>query len=354
MELNTKKVFQTLNLNKVWVPVVLGLGVIFYLFSSDPDFKAAHLQLVAKADWRYVMLAIGAIIIRDIGYIYRLRLLTHNRLTWLVCFYIIVLWEFSSAVTPSVVGGTLVAVFLFLKEGVPLGKALAYVLVTAIFDNLFFIIAAPLGLWNMGYAQAAAMSVVASPLSSSLRVIFWLSYTLIVSYTVLMVFALFNKPRMFKWLLIKCTSLHFLRRWRQAAYQHGHEIVLASQALKGEKLGYWLKLGLTTLLIWSARYLILNLLIAAYVQPSFIEHTLIFGKHVIMWVIMLISPTPGSSGTAEFFFKQLYGDLLGEYVLITALAWRMLTYYLYLVLGIIILPRWIKRVYATTQPKVAA
>lgn len=42
-------------------------------------------------------------------------------------------------------------------------------------------------------------------------------------------------------------------------------IVLASQELQGEKLTYWLKMGLSTFGVWVARYVVLNFLIAAYV-----------------------------------------------------------------------------------------
>jgi len=65
-----------------------------------------------------------------------------------------------------------------------------------------------------------------------------------------------------------------------------------------------------------------------------------------MWVIMLISPTPGSTGVAEYMF----GEFLGLYIVdgfsgVIALLWRLFTYYPYLFVGIIVLPGWIRRVY---------
>jgi uncharacterized protein (TIRG00374 family) len=346
MEIDNKKVLTTLNLNKVWIPLLLGLGVVIYLFTTDPDMKIEQLKLISRANWWYVFIAILVIIARDLGYMYRIRILTHKNLSWLACFYVIVLWEFSSAVTPSVVGGTLVAVFLLIKEGIKLGKALAYVMVTAMFDNLFFILAAPLGLLNARTYLADAGTTMTSQWGSGINFIFWISYILVVLYTVSMGFALFFKPTFFKWILVKITSISFLRRWNESAARHGDDIILASQALKGETWLYWVKIGVLTLLVWMARYSVLNLLIAAYIPVSFVEHTVIFGKHIIMWIIMLISPTPGSSGTAEFFFKQLYGGMLGDYVLVTAIIWRTVTYYLYLLLGVVVLPRWLKRVFA--------
>ena len=64
---------------------------------------------------------------------------------------------------------------------------------------------------------------------------------------------------------------------------------------------------------------------------------------------MLVSPTPGGSGIAEYFYKQMHASVLGDYTLITDVLWRMFTYYFYLVLGAIYLPRWIKRVFAVRK-----
>ena len=345
MRPSSEEVFRTLNINRIWLPVVLGIGVVVYLFASDDHFSLAHLSLIGKADWRYMLLTFLAVMVRDLGYIYRIRVLTRADLSWLSSFYVIVLWEFSSAVTPFAVGGSLVAIFLLLKEGISLGKSLAYVIITSIFDNLFFIGATSLGFFGVYDSIFADISVLESKLGRSLKFLFWSSHAAVSTYTLIMLLAIFVRPKLFRWALLKITSIGFLKRWRQAARRHGDELVLASQTLQGEPFSYWLKVGGTTLVTWAARYLIANLIIAAYVHLDFVDHLVILGKQVIMWTIMLVSPTPGSSGTAEFFYKQLHKAVLGEYTLITGVLWRVLTYYFYLVLGIFYLPRWIKRVF---------
>ena len=59
---------------------------------------------------------------------------------------------------------------------------------------------------------------------------------------------------------------------------------------------------------------------------------------------MLISPTPGSTGVAEIAFSGFLKDFI-PYGLAAALAflWRLISYYPYLFIGAIILPRWIRR-----------
>ena len=344
-----KEVFNTLNLNKIWLPLLLGLGVPLYLFMNDKDFTWSSVRLIAEADWRYMLLALLTVMARDLGYILRFKILTHGKLSWMASFYIIMLWEFSSAVTPSVIGGSFIAIFLLTKEGIDLGKSLAYVIVASVFDNLCFIIAASLGLSGVYGPMFIGTAALEGSLGSSLQFVFWSSYTFLAIYTLGVLLSLLFFPKLFKWVLVKLTNIPFLRRWKPAARRHGNEIIMASVVLQGEKPAYWLKVALATLLLWISKYLIVNFILASYIALSLSDHLLVFGKQLIMWTVMLVSPTPGSSGTAEFFYKQLHGAALGEYTLVTAILWRALTSYYYLIMGAIILPRWIRRVLSASK-----
>ena len=122
-------------------------------------------------------------------------------------------------------------------------------------------------------------------------------------------------------------------------------MILASEQLKGMGSKFWIYLSISTIFIWSSRYLLLNFLMVAFANISISEHVVIFGKQIILWVVMLISPTPGSSGTAEYFFPMFFQENLGDYTLIVNLLWRLFTYYPYLILGAIFLPKWIKIVF---------
>lgn len=345
MDINSKKIFKTLNPNKVWIPIAIGLGIVFYLFYSDPDVSSGNLKLIFKAKPTSLVVAFLVLIARDIGYIYRIRTLTNKDLDWTSSLYVIILWEFASAVTPSVVGGTAVAVFILMKEGIKFGRSLAYVLLTAILDNMFFVLIAPLFMFfSIGviFPETRAFEL---QLGGSLKFLFWISYTLIVLYTSVMAFALILKPRAFKWILLKITSIKWLRKWRQEANVQGDEMIIASKELKGKPFKYWSKIILATIFIWTARYVMLNSLVTAFADLDFNNHLLIFSRQVVMWVVMLISPTPGSSGTAEFFFNQFFTQFLGQYTIGTNILWRSLTYYPYLILGALFLPRWIRRVF---------
>ena len=341
MDLDPKKIFKTLNPRRVWVPVLFGLGIVSYLFINDPDVTAENLTLIFNASLIPILLALLTFFARVGGYILRMRTLTNQNLSWLSCFYVIILWEFSSAVTPSVVGGTAVAVFILHKEGLNLGKSLAYVMLTAILDNLYFVLAAPLILFftqGIVFPESTNIELELFDFQLRLDVIFFISYSLIALYTFFMSYALFINPRAFKWLLLKITYIRIFRKWRYSAYERGNEIVWASSLIKGKNLSYWLKIISVTIFIWSARYLMLNFQIDGYSELNLQDHFLIFSRQIVLWIIMLFSPTPGSSGTAEFFFPLFFQEFLGKFTLVNNILWRLLSYYPFLILGAIFLP----------------
>ena len=64
-----------------------------------------------------------------------------------------------------------------------------------------------------------------------------------------------------------------------------------------------------------------------------------------MWIMMLVSPTPGGSGFAEFVFTEYLGEFLPGAVgaIAMAILWRLVTYYPYLLAGVFIVPKWVSR-----------
>jgi uncharacterized protein (TIRG00374 family) len=345
MNIDSEKVLKTLNPRKVWVPVLLGLSFVIVMILADDELTADKLLLITHAGGASIFVSLLIILCRDAGYVYRIRQLSGKQLSWLSSVYVIILWEFASAVTPSVVGGTAVAIFILYKEGIKLGQAIAYALLSAILDNMFFVLAAPLAIWLSKGQAFPNIGTVNFQLGGSLETAFYVSYSLIAIYTFVMAFALFVRPRAFKWLLIKCTSVSFLRRWRHGAINRGNEIVLASRQFKGKSWKYWLSISLATVFVWVARYFTLNAVISAFADLSFDQHMLVFGRQIVMWITMLISPTPGSSGFADVLFPQFFVIFLGDYTLIASVLWRLVTYYLYLIIGAFFLPRWLQRIF---------
>ena len=347
-----RKILNLFSFRRIIIPVILGLAVIIYMIFNDLTRSD-----LASINWRwysvlYFILALAMMIIRDVAYMFRIRLLTGKFLSWRHSFEVIMLWEFASCVTPSVVGGSAFAIFILTKEKLGIGRSTAIVVVTALLDELFYIIMVPVVLLLAGYSNA----VVSGPGFTLLGMrfttmgLFIVGYSFIVFLTSVIAYGIFINPGGVKWLLMKVTSLRVLKKFREGAQTTGDQIMITSAELRGQPFMFWLKAFGATFLSWTARFWVVNFLIMAFTgHIAFIDNMLIYARQLIMWVIMLISPTPGGSGIAEYFFpiflrEYIAGDNVDLTTLI-ALFWRIVSYYPYLIIGAIVLPLWLRRVY---------
>lgn len=333
---------------RIAIAVAVGLGVASWMVYRNFDEQAFR-----QINWTYtssvfLFLSLVMMVIRDAAYMYRIRLLSDNQLTWRQSFQVVMLWEFSSAVTPSVVGGSAVAMYIITREGICAGRSTAIVLITAFLDELFFVLMVPVVFVLTGASQLfkSEGEYLLFNTQWGTAGIFWLGYGFILFLIVLIYLGIFVRPRAFKLVLIKVFSLRFLRKWRQKAADAGTDIITTSRELKGRPFLFWIKAFMATFFSWTARFWVVNMLImtVAVVNP---DQFLIYARQLIMWVIMLISPTPGGSGVAEYIFNGFLGEFIPNGLAPSlGLLWRLISYYPYLFFGAIILPIWIRRVFS--------
>ena len=136
--------FSKIKTVRIIYPILIGLGVILFMFYREFDPSAFNVVNITWISIAYFAIAVLMMLIRDFGYILRLRILTYNELTWFQSFRIVMLWEFTSAITPSAIGGTSVAILYLNKEGISLGRSSAVVMATSFLDEFYFIIMFPL------------------------------------------------------------------------------------------------------------------------------------------------------------------------------------------------------------------
>ncbi len=340
-------------LNKIKIgnaiyPILIGLAVVGWMFWRDfnPEvFADIHFSW-ATVGW--CCLAVFFMLGRDIGYIIRIRVLSGGRLSWLQSFRVIMLWEFTSAVTPSAVGGTSVAIIYVHKEGIALGRSSAIVMLTSFLDEIYFIVMFPLLVLVVGFDKLFDITMHAGIVVRGLITFALVGYFLKLAFVCILAYGLFVNPRGLKWLLLKIFKLRWLRRWFRSVERVGTDIVRSSREIKRAGWKFWLKAHSTTFLSWSSRYLVANALIMAFFSVS--DQFLLFARQLVMWIMMLVMPTPGGSGFAEYVFSNYCSDLidvptvmqLGAATLV-AVLWRLVTYYPYLAIGAVIFPRWVQQ-----------
>ena len=355
MDLKTHKILKSFRPGKIVIPIVIGLGVASYLLIRDFDADAvSDINWTGKV-WFWLLMAMLMMVVRDLAYMIRIRILTDNQLALKSSFVVIMLWEFASAITPSIVGGTAFALLLLNKENISAGRSTAIVMVTAFLDELFFVLMVPLLFLIVGY-DALFNPINQSGLEEMTRgsgmfVLFSVAYVLIFLYTALLAYGLFINPRGTRWLLIKLFSLPLLRKWRLQASEAGQDLYIAAVELKHKNFGFWFKAFMATFFSWTGRYMVVNCMILAFAVG--INHFLIYARQLVMWIIMLVSPTPGSSGVAELVFINFLSDFIPEGLADPlGVLWRLITYYPYIFIGAIMLPRWIKSKFLNHEKQV--
>ena len=345
--------FKRLKGVRVIYPVIIGLGVIaFFFFKNDFNPKALSLLTFSSQMCWYLFLAALFMMMRDIGYMMRMRILTHKDLSWKQAFRVIMLWEFTSAVMPSAVGGTTVAMIYINKEGLNLGRSTAVVMATSFLDELFFILMFPLLLLTIKVHTLFSVGVLsgsgeAIALTNEFLWFAVIGYSLKLIYTIVLSYGLFVNPRGLKWLLMGVFKLPFLRKFRYDAHITGTDIITSSQELKKQSFWFWSKAFGATFFSWCSRYLVANALILAFFSVS--DHFLLFARQLVMSNMLLLSPTPGGSGVAEAIFMRYLSDfiLVGadlkqSFATVLALLWRLVSYYPYLIVGVVLFPWWLK------------
>jgi glycosyltransferase 2 family protein len=348
MQIDGHEIIKNFRPGKIILPVVIGIGVVVYLVASNFDREAYEQINWTGYTTLWIGLAFVMMAIRDLAYMYRIKVLSGNYITWRRSFPVIMLWELASAITPTMVGGTALAFFILNKEKVSMGRSIAVVLTTSFLDELFFVLAVPLVFLLVGKANlfiSLDPSVTGVPTEAgSVYYFFWLGYSVILAYTFVVAYALFVNPRAVKWLLLKLFSLPVLRRWKMNAWHTGNDMVIASGEIRDQPFSYWLKSFAATVFSWTARYMVINCIIMAFIQHGWYENIVIYARQLVMWIILLVSPTPGGSGIAEVIFSRFLGEFSPIGVSDSlALLWRLISYYPYLLIGAIILPRWVRK-----------
>lgn len=340
---------QTFGKWKIILPTILGFGVIIYMLSKDflGQDAAANIEslksvTISSRTIFWIFIALLFMIGRDLGFMIRYRYLTDKLLSWKQCLKVTLLAEFGTAITPSSVGGSSMAILFLAKEGVSVGRSTTIVFVTLLLDELFFVITFPILLLFVPFNELFASS---STFETGVIGLFILAYGIKFCICTALIIGLFFKPQAIRWMLILVFKLPFIRRWRNAAYKAGDDIIISSREVRGKGFKYWWPLITSTILSWGSRYLVVNAIFMAFFPVH--DHLLIFARQFIMWILMVVSPTPGGSGFSEFIFKGYLSEFIPIVGLVPViiLIWRLLSYYNYLFIGSVLVPRWAKKAF---------
>ena len=342
-----QKVLDSVGVSRILIPVLIGLAVVVYLIYIQLDFD--ELQAIS---WNahlfiWIGLAIFMYVLRHLFYAWRLKLLSDHQFGWWKSIELIFIWEFSSAISPTSIGGSAVALFFLAQEKISSAKSATIVLYTIVLDTAFTIVSLFIVYMIFG-AHMIQPGMESLSAMDGIGLTFIIVMLIMMTYAIIIFYGLFVNPIPIKRFLIWMSKFKILNRFKNGLRDTATDIVLSSQNLAHQSFFYHLNAFVATSGAWICRFLAINFIIVAFVsmrEYTIMDHLLLFGRGEVMHVITAFSPTPGGAGIAELIFGRFYNDYIAKgLALLAALIWRIITYYPYLIAGVIIIPNWIRNI----------
>jgi uncharacterized protein (TIRG00374 family) len=341
-------VLKSIRVSRIILPVAIGIIAVGYLLWRQFDPEE-----FSKIDWTshtlfWIVTSVIILIIRHLCYAARLRILSQREFSWKKCIELIFIWEFSSAVSPTSVGGSAVAFFVLAQEKLSTAKTATIVLYTIVLDSIFFIGTLPILFLMFGTNMIRPNLYRISDLGAW-GYYFLFAYTLMAVYASIFYYGLFISPQQIKRFLVGFTRIGFLRGYRRKAVDLGNDMIVASRELRDQNWRFHIGAFLGTAGAWSCRFILLNCLIIAFmpnISLNFWSQFELYARLETMFVIIAFSPTPGGAGFVEVLFGGFLSDYVTNPTYSTTIStiWRLLSYYSYLLAGAIIIPNWVRTI----------
>lgn len=358
-EVNKKKEIEIeknyFSLWKIVLPVLIGVAVVIFMFwhESQKDNLGAVWKEI-QFTWRtWACIALGFLFMwgRDFGLTWRFRALTDRQLTWGKAYKVDFLCEFTSCITPSAVGGSSMGMVFLNTQGIEIGRATTLMMTTLFLDELFFVISCPLVVCLTPAKYIFASD--ADAFSQGVKLTFWIVYSGIAVWTFLLFAGIIWKPEWIRKLLRKVSGWKWLRKWSSEIASLGDNMVATSKALRSKPFIFWLEVFGGTAVSWVSRYLVVNALFLGFLPIDDKWQWVILARQFVIWVVLMVSPTPGGSGVSEWLFTNYYGDMVPGIgmALILAIFWRIISYYVYLGIGAVIVPGWLNESISNLKKK---
>lgn len=342
-----QEALHSIRTSRIILPILLGLAAVGYLFWRHFDLEEFSRINWTRHTYFWICTAVVLSIIWHLTYSYRLRSLTKKEFTWWKSIELIVIWEFSSAVSPTSLGGSAVAFFILAQEKLSAARTATIVLYTIVLDSMFLLTTVPIlyVIFGAGVLRPGAETFADTD--------FWgfyflTAFLIMLAYTLPFYYGLFINPQKLEQFLGAVTNNRLLKRYHEKALVFGRDMGMVSKELKNEGWQYHARAIGSTIVVWTLRFLIISALLIAFLPelPLDIKTQFeLYARLETMFFVIAFSPTPGGAGLIDLLFGSFLTDYVSNPTQATMIAtiWRLISYYIYLFLGTLIIPNWIRR-----------
>ncbi len=316
-------------INRLFLLIGIGLGLhaIFLAYTIDPK----SFELLYKIKWYYLVLITLLAVSPWLGH--AIRIVMWSR--WLdypinfkSAIAIVMANDIGAAITPTAVGGGPVKIGLLVNKGMPAPKATFMVLLSATEDIIFYGTGLVLTLLYM-HDVIEQLGQYLLKHSSILIGLCIVVATLIMGWKRI-------RPGIKSMISLLPEKWQYSLSRFNAGLRHYFSDI-GQTYLDVVKTGKW-RLAISIVILfyqWFTKFTILAIILISLDIPfTWFD---MYIKQWIIWMGMLVIPTPGASGGAEAAFLVLFkGNLSGDLPNLIVSTWRFFTYYFILILSVII------------------
>ena len=342
-----QKLLKSISPTRIILPIFIGLLVIAYIVKDQlnpEEFETINWNNHVSF---WIGISILVYVIRHLFIAWRLRLLSEYEFSWKKSIELVFILEFASAVSPTNFGGSAVAFFMLIQETISGARATAIVVYTIVADTIFFVITIPLLalLFGMNAFRPDMLSDSNFDGLGTTLIIVWF---IMAVYGLMFLYGLFIRPKHLKRLLNTFASWRIFGKSRERIRKAAEDIEVTALGISSKPFSFHAHAAWMTLAQWICRFFSITAILIAFspnLRAGFIDHIILLSRGEALYAVTAYSPTPGGSGVAELIFSRFYSDYVNQNAAVLgAIFWRVITYYPYLFLGIIIIPNWIRTI----------
>ncbi|TGN40350.1 lysylphosphatidylglycerol synthase transmembrane domain-containing protein [Marinobacter confluentis] len=243
---------------------------------------------------------------------------------------------FFSNVTPMATGGGFAQIWYLQRHGVPLGRATAATTIRTVLAVIFIFSLTPLFLLTLDAFKGESLAGDLGPVLAVLIMLYLGFFMVVLFRTRWLIGPLTRLLRLLHRLHLLGDSRH--RRWQFKARREMLRFSVSfGHYLKGPKLYVSLSVFFTFVFLMSLFSFPALLMWALDYE---VDYVVSLGLLVVTTFVMYFSPTPGASGISEGVFGSFFRDSLGSgHLILVTVAWRFITIYLGMLIGLVILQR---------------
>ncbi|WP_395071525.1 lysylphosphatidylglycerol synthase transmembrane domain-containing protein [Gracilimonas sp.] len=257
----------------------------------------------------------------------KIRFLSEQKLSWLASIRVVLAWDFTSAVTPSTIGGAPMATYVMTKEGLKLGDAGAIVLYGVLLDQIWFAMAIPILLFAGIFYEVVPPEIgLAGDVSMGVLYVGLLSYAGLLAYGVLV------NPAAIKKVVKVVFKLPILRKVSDKIEVEAENLEEYAHQLRKKPFSFLVKAFSLSTMSWLMRIALPTIVVLSLLPAPEILSLL---RSLAMNLAFLVVPTPGGSGGVEGLFVLFQGPLIARegFIGLAVFLWRVISYYISIGLG---------------------